>query len=118
MSIDIANDAELISQAFQGRLAPDQTRIAETGTKVTALLIRKNIDYGSSVYKSPRLAPKLDCGTAMLVRMSDKIERLSKLLGSDEPACVSESIDDTMADLAGYLILYLARPAIARAEGT
>lgn len=110
MDIQTANDAELVSQAFQGRLEPDQLRIAEMGTKITALLIRKNIDYGSSVYKPPRLAPKVDPGTAMLVRMNDKVERLVKLLGNPDSAMVAESTEDTMADLAGYLILYLARP--------
>lgn len=101
---------DLIHEALNGQLEEDQFRIAEFGVAIISLLIRKNIDYGSSVYKSPRLAPKVDAGTAMLVRMNDKVERLVKLLGSENAAMVSESTDDTMADLAGYLILYLARP--------
>lgn len=106
----IKNDLELIQQAIEGHLCHDQERIAEMGVAITAMLIRKNIDYGSSVYKPPCLAPHLDPGMAMLVRMSDKVERLVKLLGNEEAAMVAESTDDTMRDLAGYLILYLARP--------
>lgn len=108
--VDIEN-RNLVNKALAGELECDQNRIAKMGTAITALLIRKNIDYGSSVYKPPRLAPKVDPGTAMLVRMNDKVERLVKLLGNEkESMVVSESTEDTMADLAGYLILYLARP--------
>ncbi len=43
--------------------------------------------------------------------MSDKIARLANLHGREQDAAVAESIDETMADLAGYAILYLSRPA-------
>ena len=38
--------------------------------------------------------------------MSDKLQRLQKLLSGDQMK-VKESIDDTMKDLAGYAILWL-----------
>lgn len=87
----------------------NQARIARVALGITVTLLKKNADYGSSVFKTPRLAPETDPGTAIRVRMADKVERLERLLGG-EPAEVKESINDTMLDLAGYAILYLARP--------
>lgn len=88
----------------------DRRKIADVGLSIVQLLLRKNKDYGSSVFKSPVLAPSMDAGSAILVRMSDKISRLNNLLQAEAQASVDESIDDTLADLAGYAILYLARP--------
>ena len=72
------------------------------------LLCRKNTDYGDSAEKSPVLLPFLPPRTAIFVRMSDKIERMKKLLTSQ--ACVGsceETFQDTVRDLAGYCVLLL-----------
>lgn len=70
--------------------------------------LKKNIDYGSSVFEPPLLAPGLNCTAAIRVRMSDKIKRLQKLLDKPEDALVKdESPDDTMRDLGVYAFLYL-----------
>lgn len=75
------------------------------------LLIAKNRDYGDSAFKSPPLAPCLSPSAAILVRMGDKIERLEtlarKLANDDAIAVVSETVEDTIADLAGYCVLLL-----------
>ena len=72
------------------------------------LLCRKNTDYGDAAEKSPVLLPFLPPRTAIFVRMSDKIERMKKLLTSQ--ACVGsceETFQDTVRDLAGYCVLLL-----------
>lgn len=103
----------LIESALEGKLGPDQERIAQVGVQWLATMLRKNLDYGSSVWNVPVLADGVDAGMAIRVRMSDKIQRLSTLLSAKQPAermVKSESIDDTIADLGAYCLLYLARP--------
>lgn len=87
----------------------DQARVAVAGLELLVTVLKKNSDYGSSVFKTPVLTPGLSPGDGILVRLSDKIERLQRLLGG-KSAEVDESIEETMQDLAGYAILYLARP--------
>lgn len=87
---------------------PDQRRIAEAGLEFTALLLKKNADYGSSVWKPPLLKPTLDNGDAILVRMSDKVSRIAQLASNH--AQVAESLEDTIRDLGAYCLLWLCRP--------
>lgn len=87
-----------------------QNRILEQGLQVIDLLLRKNADYGCSAWETPVLTPWLDVDDAILVRMSDKLQRLRTLMSADEQHVKDESIRDTMRDLAGYAILYLAKP--------
>lgn len=106
---------QILDSALSGERGPDQQRIAETCCSIAELLLRKNTDYGGSAWRVPVLAPTLDIGTAILCRASDKIARLSRLLAGT-PSEVDESIMDTMLDLAGYLILWLARPRSTEAH--
>lgn len=77
--------------------------------KLRDLLISKNRDYGASAFESPSLMPGLTPTAAILVRMSDKINRLQTLSRERITRQVaSETFDDTIRDLAGYCILYLA----------
>jgi hypothetical protein len=82
--------------------------ITEVTNQLRNTLIAKNTDYGDTANSSPLLASTIPPRTAILVRMSDKISRLQNLLKGN-PASVAESIDDTMADLAGYAVLYLVQ---------
>ena len=77
---------------------------------LTDLLTRKNADYGNSAFDAPPLAPGLDTASAILVRMGDKIMRLQRLATHDARV-KDESFNDTVRDLAGYCILYLAAVA-------
>ena len=88
---------------------PDQYRIAVEGLKWIKLILDKNKDYGGSVWKSPILNPSLSVSETILVRMSDKITRLSNLTQNGTPE-VNESFEDTINDLGAYCLLYLARP--------
>lgn len=81
-----------------------EVMMVEEAIKVVFTLIRKNRDYGSSVFDAPRLTPHLDPGIAIDVRLSDKLNRLEQLSKTD-PEVKSESIDDTKLDIIGYLIL-------------
>jgi len=69
-------------------------------------LIGKNKDYGSSAFERPYLHPHLPVVDAILVRMSDKVNRLHNIMQNN--AVCDETIDDTVLDLAGYCILFLA----------
>jgi hypothetical protein len=84
-----------------------QKSIKEMGDSVVNLLLKKNKDYGSSVFESPILFPDLKAKDCILIRMSDKIKRFSNLVCSNKTPEVNESIEDTMKDLAGYAILWL-----------
>lgn len=98
---------ELIRLALEGGRGEDQCMIAEVGVTAVETLLRKNKDYGSSVFKVPILKPNLSPGDAILVRMSDKIERFRNLSGKDESGEVGEPLEETMGDLAAYGLLWL-----------
>jgi hypothetical protein len=87
-----------------------QRRIAIKGLDWLDLILRKNADYGSSVFKVPVLCPTLSPGDAILVRASDKIQRLQRLLSGVESEVKSETITETLGDLGSYVLLYLVRP--------
>lgn len=68
-------------------------------------LVKKQHDYGSAASK-PCLFGTADPLECILVRMSDKVSRLATLSKSKQ--MVEETFDDTLLDLAGYCVLYLA----------
>jgi hypothetical protein len=68
------------------------------------LAIKKNHDYGASVFSTPLLAPDVSLISALLVRMSDKIQRFMTLL--TRKGLVNESLLDTMNDLGVYAFLW------------
>lgn len=103
------HDIAIVADAVQGNRGRDAQRLTEICYALTATLLRKNHDYGAAVWQEPILCPGMPARSAILVRMSDKIGRLRKLLSSNDPQ-VAESIDDTLADLAGYCLLELANP--------
>lgn len=95
-------------EALTGERNEDQCRIALAGLEFIATLLRKNADYGSSVWNPPALCPQMGIGATILVRMSDKVSRIASL--QDKEAEVAESIEDTIKDLGAYALLWLARP--------
>jgi hypothetical protein len=101
---------ELVSSAIYGDRGPDQEMLAEQGLRITAMLLHKNNDYGSSGFERPYLLPELEVRHALLCRMSDKIARIRNLLSGAEAQVTDESVEDTLTDLAGYVILYLSTP--------
>ena len=100
---------DVIKKALAGEFNDDAKRIAEVGLEWVETLIKKNVDYGSSVWQVPVLAPECDPATAIRVRMSDKISRIRSLLERKD-ALVDESLQDSIADLGAYCLLLLAKP--------
>lgn len=77
------------------------------------LLLRKNADYGGSVWQVPILAPHLSVYDAMLCRMSDKIARMINL-SAKKSGEVDETTEETLRDFVGYGILKLSMPVAAK----
>jgi hypothetical protein len=87
----------------------DAQRVAVFGLALVTKLLAKNADYGSTAFERPALASDVPVRKALMVRASDKVGRIANLAKSDKPAhLVDESIAETVGDLAGYAVLYLA----------
>ena len=97
-------DKHIFLDALNGSRGETQKAIAEVGLQWIATLLKKNNDYGSSVFKEPVLAPGMPVVSAIDVRMSDKIARIQNLKTS-KSEIVSESIQDTYNDLGSYCLL-------------
>jgi len=102
-------EIDFILKALKGDFNEDQQLIAEEGIRWLTVLIKKNMDYGSSVFHPPVLKPSLKSGDAILVRASDKVRRLEQLHASNQNH-VGESIEDTVRDLGAYCLLWLCNP--------
>ena len=84
-------------------------QIRQACDEVRDLLIRKNHDYGDSFAQQ---YAKYGLQSA-LIRMDDKMRRLETLTDGKQ-AQVEESIEDTLADLAGYALLALVEARAAK----
>lgn len=76
-------------------------RFKEITNEMIELYERKNADYGSSAsdtYKKFGM-------NAYLVRMNDKLNRAITLVNGDNQQVKSESLRDTLIDLANYSVL-------------
>ena len=73
-------------------------------TELHELYVAKNADYGDSFAKVREEIPN-----AILVRLSDKLNRLKSLMTKDDDdrKVRDESIDDTLIDIANYALLEL-----------
>jgi hypothetical protein len=115
--MNTSNRYEHVKEASAGLFGADQQRIAEVGLDWLVTILRKNRNYGSSVWKSPALSPSLPVLSAILVRMSDKVSRIAALMSGTQDE-VGESLNDTIQDLGAYCLLYLAyRPEKEDAPG-
>jgi hypothetical protein len=77
-----------------------QLAIACACEELCAMLIKKNQSYGNSALDPLRLFSKASAREQLLVRIDDKLSRVE--CGGEFPG------DDTIVDLAGYLVLLLA----------
>lgn len=79
-------------------IAPLEKQIREKCVELANFLVGKNAAYGNSAAEPLSVfAKRLDKLSQIDVRIDDKLNRLAK--GSEYPG------DDTVKDLAGYLIL-------------
>lgn len=67
------------------------------------VLLKKNKAYGDSFTKSVDQFGN----TVIVIRLSDKFNRVCSLIGKDELKENDESLQDTLLDMAGYSILAL-----------
>ena len=74
-------------------------KIEATCDTIKQLLLDKNAKYGNSALNPVRVFSKADNQEQLLVRIDDKLSRISRGAGMDG---VDE---DTLNDLIGYLIL-------------
>ena len=107
---EIEGQLMLLEESLTGLRGEDQHRIAMVGLEWVTTILRKNNDYGGSVWTRPILAPECTKDAAIRVRMSDKIGRLVKILSSHRALEVRESFEDTVSDLGAYCLLLLAMP--------
>lgn len=70
--------------------------IAEECDAIKAMLLSKNAKYGNSALAPVRVFSKASPIEQLLVRIDDKLSRLTAGAADDE---------DTLADLIGYLVL-------------
>lgn len=68
---------------------------------------KKNHDYGDSFAQVRKNIPN-----AILVRLWDKLNRLTTLLQGAESQISDETIDDTLIDLANYAVMELVEREI------
>lgn len=71
--------------------------------EMNELYLRKNADYGNSFEKTMDTFGII----APVIRLNDKVNRLTNLVKSEDPQ-VDESIEDTLLDLANYSVMTLA----------
>lgn len=82
--------------------------IVDVCNELAQTLIKKNRDYGDSYRKM-----KEEFGdVALLIRQTDKLERLKSL--QRRTNLVKESVTDTKLDAAGYYLLDLACERVAK----
>lgn len=94
----------------EGGLTEEQHQVKKVFDDLFHLFIKKNNDYGSSVFQLADLAPGVSVEDAIAVRMSDKVKRINSLRqrAGNQGQVKDESLDDTIEDLAVYGILWLA----------
>lgn len=99
-----ADGDSVLMMAMSGERGEDQKLIASVGLGIVETLLRKNRDYGGSVFLPP--VSDVSPGLGIVVRLSDKWNRIQSLYnGVAEVA--DESLIDTFRDLAGYAILWV-----------
>lgn len=74
------------------------------------ITVRKNSDYATwdDPFRNFRMVENMWICTSeewILVRMSDKMSRISNLIKDNNPKVKDESIEDTLIDLANYSII-------------
>jgi len=95
----------LDKETLKGKGTDSQCKITEVVSQLQELLITKNKAYGNSALEPINIFSKNDSVDSLCARIDDKLSRIKNKGLSDET-------EDTLFDLAGYLILLI----IARDE--
>lgn len=99
LASDSDDGAEKRGVAVAG-LAQDQGEIVKVCNGIRDLLVVKNKAYGSSALQPMRVFSRADNVEQLKVRIDDKISRLCR-----GHALPDESLEQTVDDLMGYLVL-------------
>lgn len=89
-----------------GRTEPEAT-IRDVCRELADLLVEKNRSYGNSALEPLAVMSRLTARERLAVRIDDKLSRIAR--GHEYPG------DDTLRDLAGYLVLALVERKMAEA---
>ena len=77
----------------------DEKSIKKITDEVSALLLKKNADYGGASF---------DLGlNGNMVHLWDKVNRFRSLIGGDKKEPNFESVEDTLRDIIGYAVIGL-----------
>lgn len=71
--------------------------------EVHEMYVKKNLEYGNSFNETRDIVPN-----AILVRLLDKVKRITQLMQNPDVKVVYESVDDNLYDLANYAIMELS----------
>lgn len=80
-------------------ISDTQQQIVQVCDSVKKLLLSKNRKYGDSALNPTRIFSKAGATEQLLVRIDDKLSRISKGVG------LVENDEDVITDLIGYLVL-------------
>ena len=95
-SIEILNSFKLIAKK---ELKMTEQQIKKITDDVSAILLKKNADYGSASF---------DLGlTGNMVHLWDKVRRYRSLVENKDKTPNFESVEDTLKDIIGYAIIGL-----------
>lgn len=112
----VEDNLRIITDALAGS-NQDQREIAFLGLQTIAIMVKKNQDYGSSVFNIGAISPDVSPEAGIRVRLGDKLSRINNLVGQPGNQQVAESITDTGHDASAYLLLWvIARMRAGGAE--
>ena len=98
---EIQNLQQLLDkETLEGKDTDSQCKITEVVSQLQELLITKNKAYGNSALEPINIFSKNDSVDSLCARIDDKLSRIKNKGLSDET-------EDTLFDLAGYLILLI-----------
>jgi hypothetical protein len=97
---EIEKQFDELTMKLEGKDTDSQYKITEVISQLQELLITKNKAYGNSALEPINIFSKNDAVDSLCARIDDKLSRIKNKGLSDET-------EDTLFDLAGYLILLI-----------
>ena len=97
---EIEKQFDELTMKLEGKDTDSQYKITEVVSQLQELLITKNKAYGNSALEPINIFSKNDAVDSLCARIDDKLSRIKNKGLSDET-------EDTLFDLAGYLILLI-----------
>ena len=97
---EIEKQFDELTMKLEGKGTDSQYKITEVISQLQELLITKNKAYGNSALEPINIFSKNDAVDSLCARIDDKLSRIKNKGLSDET-------EDTLFDLAGYLILLI-----------